>query len=667
MVSHAKNEIPFNNKGIKQSTGFIENKGQVINQNNNSNPAVLYLLNTPGFNVQLRKEGFSYDVYEIIHRNKTDSSCPNPFPDDHDSLSLSFHRIDFDFLDHNKPDIATEGKSADFTNYYTEGTPAAGVLNVHGYSRIIYKNFYDKIDLVCEINEKTPFKYSFIVRRGGDINAIKFRISGATAKIDERGSILIDNRLGTIAEEIPASYVVSTGRRSEVKINFRSAGENLYQFSYEGPPNFDSLVVDPIPNREWGTYFGGGVNDYLSELCLDDQFLYFTGTTLSSAVIATTGAFQVTLAGTQDAFIQKFKTDGSRVWGTYFGGENTEWGSGLCLDNAGHLALNGYTSSLTGIATTGSHQPVYGGGIEDGFIALFDTSGQRIWSTYYGGSSDDYMSRCIFDGQGNLYVVGTSQSSNNISTPGCHQFTNGGGWRDGVFAKFAPDGTRIWGTYYGGNFQDYLTEVDIDQQGMIIIAGQTNSPNNIASTGAYQGTLGNPPAMNGDYDTFLCRFDPIGVRLWGTYYGGNGIDSDVGLGISADGIILLCGSTYSTDAMSSAGAYQSLISGPQDAFYAKFDLSGNRIYGTYFGGPMYEWTTNITTDEASNVYLSGSTSSKEGIATPDGFLTTNAATGFWPNAFLVRFNTSNQRVWGTYYGDSLGTWSYRSIVRVDTI
>ncbi|MEI7727845.1 MAG: hypothetical protein WCK09_22250, partial [Bacteroidota bacterium] len=66
-------------------------------------------------------------------------------------------------------------------------------------------------------------------------------------------------------------------------------------------------------------------------------------------------------------------------------------------------------------------------------------------------------------------------------------------------------------------------------------------------------------------------------------------------------------------------------------------------------------------------YLSGSTSSKEGIATPDGFLTTNTATGFWPNAFLVRFNAANQRVWGTYYGDSLGTWSYRAIVLVDTI
>jgi hypothetical protein len=134
MASFSTTEIPVSNATSKQRTGFIENKGQIIDQNNNSNPAVLYMLNTPGFNVQLRKEGFSYDVYEIIHRNKTDRSCPNPSPGDHDSLSLSFHRIDFDFLDHNKPAIVAEEKSADFTNYYTAGTPVEGILNVHGYS-----------------------------------------------------------------------------------------------------------------------------------------------------------------------------------------------------------------------------------------------------------------------------------------------------------------------------------------------------------------------------------------------------------------------------------------------------------------------------------------------------------------------------------------------------
>ena len=47
-----------------KNKGFIKNKGQVIDQNGTQNKKVLYLLNTPGLNVQLKKSGFSYDVYE---------------------------------------------------------------------------------------------------------------------------------------------------------------------------------------------------------------------------------------------------------------------------------------------------------------------------------------------------------------------------------------------------------------------------------------------------------------------------------------------------------------------------------------------------------------------------------------------------------------------------
>jgi hypothetical protein len=62
---YSQNESEINEEHSKQSFAFIENKGQVIDQNNNPNPTVLYLLNTPGFNVQLRRGGFSYDLYRI--------------------------------------------------------------------------------------------------------------------------------------------------------------------------------------------------------------------------------------------------------------------------------------------------------------------------------------------------------------------------------------------------------------------------------------------------------------------------------------------------------------------------------------------------------------------------------------------------------------------------
>lgn len=66
-------------KHQKSNSAFIENKGQIIDQNNNPNPAVLYLLNTPGMNVQLRKGGFSYDVYETRYtaHGSRDTNTPS--------------------------------------------------------------------------------------------------------------------------------------------------------------------------------------------------------------------------------------------------------------------------------------------------------------------------------------------------------------------------------------------------------------------------------------------------------------------------------------------------------------------------------------------------------------------------------------------------------------
>jgi hypothetical protein len=46
-------------------TGFTENKGQIHDQSHQPNRAVLYLLNGPGMNVQLQKDGFAYDTYVV--------------------------------------------------------------------------------------------------------------------------------------------------------------------------------------------------------------------------------------------------------------------------------------------------------------------------------------------------------------------------------------------------------------------------------------------------------------------------------------------------------------------------------------------------------------------------------------------------------------------------
>src|SRR5690606_7648 len=70
-------------------------------------------------------------------------------------------------------------------------------------------------------------------------------------------------------------------------------------------------------------------------------------------------------------------------WATYFGASAS--GSTIGSDHAGNIYISGITTGLSNIATTGAYQETIASGERDAFLAKFDTSGQLQWATYYGG------------------------------------------------------------------------------------------------------------------------------------------------------------------------------------------------------------------------------------------------------------------------------------------
>ena len=115
------------------------------------------------------------------------------------------------------------------------------------------------------------------------------------------------------------------------------------------------------------------------------------GTTAGLPVNYTTpGCHQPTPSGNLEGFIAKFNTAGVRQWITYYGGAQTDKISSCASDLNGNIYVSGSTSTSSGtaIASSNGHQPLYGGGNSDAFLAKFDPSGARQWATYYGGSGD---------------------------------------------------------------------------------------------------------------------------------------------------------------------------------------------------------------------------------------------------------------------------------------
>jgi hypothetical protein len=643
----------------KSQYGFIENKGQIHDQNNNANPDVKYLLCLGnGMNVQLKANGFSYDTYNTdVKEKKKDATIlrmrPNEKPEQ--EIYYFYHRVDIELIGANtNPQIIAEEPSAYYTNYYNSVTPECGVTFVRDYKRIVYKNIYSGIDMVFEAystNEK-PIEYTFIVHPGADAKQIKLHYIGANKTELIENKINIEVAQGKFTECIPSSWINET--ENKLDITYKNIEKNIFGFNIPVYDKSQTLIIDPNPNLEWGTYYGDIGQDIGFDIkCDSSGNIYIVGETGSSIAIATNGVYQDTLGGVLDAFVAKFNSNGVRLWCSYYGGNDWDYGKNIVLDNNGNILIDGWTLSTNAIASIGAHQTIFGGGAYfDAFVVKFNNNGVRQWGTYYGGSDEEFVDGIASDSNGNIFITGFTLSINSIATLGAHQFTySGGSYGDAFVVKFDSNGVRQWGTYYGGNYADYGTGIVCDVNGNLFVSGYTGSSNAISTSGVHQNVFG-----GGSYDAFIVKFDNNGVRLWGTYYGGIEDELDFKIALDHGGNFFITGYTFSPNAISTIGSYQYLLGGGlSDACVVKFNNSGVRQWGTYFGGSKNDLGFGITCDDNDNVFITGYTLSIDAIATQGSYQDTLAGGSdpsgvWWNDVFVAKFDSSGVLQWGTYYG-----------------
>jgi hypothetical protein len=346
---------------------------------------------------------------------------------------------------------------------------------------------------------------------------------------------------------------------------------------------------DPLtgsPGLLWSTHWKG---TYLNKVQVDsDGRIYIAGSVYGSAMDVqqppgTFPFYQPTNHGQLDGYVACFDANTNLVYSTFYGGEDNDHVLDMALhEGSNRLAIVGRTESIGNAGPgcqvfSGQLPQCYGGNafyeachnsncqnggtLADGLIAWFSLDLDWVWSTRFGGPTEDYITAAHFTPDGSFYIAGYIGSQvnpcptycappapTNQGFPICGIDPNVvmyGGNNEHFLAKFAPDRSLMYSRFVGGGGYEFsqtdgtidsypmhgpVLEVDVD--GYVYLAGSTTSGGS-AHPGAIVGQDNNqyyfmatsnglseaPPADRSD--VYIMKLDPESHdQIYGSYYGG---------------------------------------------------------------------------------------------------------------------------------------------------
>ncbi|MBI2269842.1 MAG: SBBP repeat-containing protein [Bacteroidetes bacterium] len=671
-----------------QPVKFIENRGQLTDNNGRPVPFVFFKASAQGVDMYVTEKGLIYVFVKVEEEDHIEGKGEVA------KAELCIVNMNLNGADIQRENIIKEGASVTDINFFLSHC-SNGITGVKEFEQVIIKNVYPGIDWVLYSSSEKGFKYDFVVNPGADHNLIQLDYSSPEPlRFNSKGGIQLKTKLGTLQEDAPLSF--QNGNQIGTKFiktydqhNKCGGYDTRIQFALSGYDRRFPLTIDP--QLWWATGYGGNAHDGPTSVKCDadgNVIVAGYGAGNNTFPLFNAGVYYQTTSISWEGFILKFNSSGVRLWATYYGGSGSDIFYCATIDLNNNIYVTGVSDSPDfPLKNSGGYfQSVQAGG-QDGVILKFDNSGNRLWATYYGGSADEFGGQSITtDASGNVFVVGNTTSTNlPLLNPGVGAYFQGiyaggnitnytyaGG--DAFILKFDNTQTLKWATYYGGSGLENCFSVTVDIAGSAFICGYTGSANlpvKDPGGGAYFNNT-----LAGTFDGYISKFSNAGVLQWATYYGGSGNDWAMALTTDINNNLFVLGYTGSSNLpLQNPGGtsyYDGTLGGIYDAFVLKFNNAGARQWATYYGGSgdeitfllstykyVFEPDAHIVVDVCNNIYAAFETFSTD-IATYnpacgsfyDGSLN-NAGSAFNNDILLAKFDNTGSLLWATYWGSSL--------------
>jgi hypothetical protein len=287
-----------------------------------------------------------------------------------------------------------------------------------------------------------------------------------------------------------------------------------------------------------------------------------------------------------------------------------------------------------------------------------------VWSEELDSTLADDSNSVSGDGIGSVYTAGSTGGNLARENPEAH---------DGFVSKFDTAGSLIW-TRQVGAADDHFSDVSADALGNVFVTGYTTGSVAAVNDGNYDALLLNyDPAGNlrwsrqigsatTDYsgygvsadglgnvyisgrtrgeegqvfpyphDAFVAKYDAAGNRLWMQQIATSDDDASLDLAASPLGDHYVAGYTWGTLGSASAGS--------ADAFVTKFDAAGNPVWTRQHGGPLAEFVHGSAADSLGNVFVAGTT---------QGGLSGSTAGSY--DAFVLKYDSTGDLLWARQFG-----------------
>ena len=449
-------------------------------------------------------------------------------------------------------------------NFFLGNDPGDWQSNVPTYAAVVYRDLYPGVDLVYG-GVEGQLKSEFRLAPAAHPSAIQMAYTGVQgAHLRSDGALVLRTALGELIEAAPLVYQDVEGVQREIlgaydlispRQDVGEADTCRVGFRVGAHDPVLPLVIDPVLG--YSTYLGGNRDDIGYGIAVDGfGNAYVTGQTWSSDFFTTTNVISSSLRGNSDAFVTQ-------------------------IIRAGEVYTYGY-------------------------------------STYLGGSNEDYGYGIAVDSAGNAYVTGGTQS-HNFPTHKAITTTLRGPTDAFVTEIISAGGVYTLGlsTYLGGASIDYGTDIAVDSVGNVYVTGETMSSNFFTTTNAIQPAYGGGGPLGGDaFVTQIISASGAYTYGYSSYLGGSEIDRSWGIAVDGSGSVFVTGDTKSDD-FPTHKAIDPIYDGSHPNYYKDafvthiISASGayTYAYSTYLGGDFPDSGRGVTVDGGGNTTVVGNTSS----------------------------------------------------------